>query len=761
MAVYDKYPPLRESEFAPDAHDEQRATYGIERWVGQDEALRRRDRQVEENIRMLAGQQWMVWNPWLMKFIDVTEWMSDDERRWRQRPVINRLLYWFIITHSRMTENPPIITWQPSNSDRMSAMLAEVADTIHKSTWREAGMQEVIDRLVAWLIPSGRAHLQSVYDATIGDLKPWVNDAMLPILGPDGQPVYDAGTGQPAELPAEGVPYGPDGRPLAHYTTEGALNITGEPHVAREGAIRVDVMSALQVRGQWGPMPWHEKRWHMTRSFLTPEECWELFQQDIPADTNPGAGAGTNPGFLERVLFGTGYYGAATNKPGSEFSTQPHKENYVEVLTLWEKPCAFDRMVENRESPGGRLLVVARHTKRVLRDGPRPFRFRYTSGIRSFDFVNLPGRPSGTTPQEMLNGLQRTYNRFYAQIMENANLIANPIATIDQASGLQQVESTNKPGARYTVNKRPGVKAFEYVDPPALGRDVYQSHALLKGEMQDLGHIEGAEGAPPTEDPSGKLVRELRFNSDRFLGSPSRRMVEELARMDEDWVAIYAETWDEEKVIEYAGEDTIPRTLTVYPDLFRQGACKAVPDIESMLPESRGERQNKVFQLWQAGAWGLPQSPQAITKFLELARFPHIGRMAWPGGVHIVTAMQENGEFVRGASWKDVPVLDVYDDAMHLYVHETFMASPDYLKLPPDQQQNLAVHRQMHQRSQMLKLVRQARQQVAVSAAAGLNPDGTPAGGGGGGGGGGGESPPGPEPRDNPQGNVVEDREGA
>src|SRR5258705_11848921 len=126
-------------------------------WRQQDHALRRRDRQIEENIRVLAGQHWTIWNPWLQKFMDVSEWMTDDERRWRQRPVVNRVLYWVILTPARLTENPPILTFQPSNADRISADLAGGQDTIFKSKRRGRGREEGIDDLEAWPGPGARA----------------------------------------------------------------------------------------------------------------------------------------------------------------------------------------------------------------------------------------------------------------------------------------------------------------------------------------------------------------------------------------------------------------------------------------------------------------------------------------------------------------------------------------------------------------------------------------------------------------------------
>lgn len=696
-------PPLRASPFEPDNLDARRAEYVKRLWHGQDELLRRRDRQVEENIRMLCGQHWSVYNPFLQKFIDVTQWMTDDERRWRQRPVVNRVLYWYILTHARLTENPPIITFQPSTSDRFDAELAEVADTIFKTKWREVGMSEVLDRLMAWMIPGGRAHLMSVVDPRLGDIVTYRGPAVLSLDDPAGGP--------PIQRVVDNVPHDQDGNPLAELTPDGQVQETGEAYAEREGGLRVDVLSCLEVRGQWGPQPWHEKSWHMVRSFLTPEEIWELFGVEVPPDST--VDGSDDPGYLRRLLFGTGFFGASSSRPGSELSTQPIKEGYVEVLSLWQRPSPFPGMQQTEQSPGGRLLVATKD--RCLRDGARPFAFAAASSIRTFDFVRVMGRPSGTSPQEMLNPINRSVDRMIAQILEHSNLVSNPIALIDQTSGLQNVEFTNKPGAQYTATRRQGVPAIEYIAPPNLGRDVYNAHQMMVSELEKLGNVEGAEGRPPTTDPSGRLIKELRYNSDRFLGSTARRTVEELARMGDDWRVIHGAIWTMEKVIEYAGEDSVPRTVAVYPELFKRGKVNAIPDIESMLPESRDERIQRVNEMYQLGAFGMPGSPPAVQKWLEMARFPHLGRAAWPGGVHIVTAQQENGKLVRGTPAAEIPVLEWYDHQVHLMVHENFMSTPEYLRLSPEIQAAFVLHRQLHERAMMARVLQDLQKQVVMA----------------------------------------------
>jgi len=716
MRPYEGVPPLRADPFTADAGDAKRIAWASKLWHSQDELLRQRDRQVEESIRMLAGKHWSVYNPWLQKFLDITEWMTDEEKRWRQRPVINRVLYWYILTHSRLTENPPIITFLPSTGDAEDAALAEVADTIFKTRWRDVGMQEVIDRLMAWMIPGGRAHLMSVFDPRKGPLVTYEQPAALSLVGPDGQPVMHPETGQPIQRSFDKVPFDAQGNPLAQLTQDGLQPILGpdgqpqQPHSEREGDLRVDVLSCLEVRGTWGPQPWHEKPTHMVRSFLSPEEIGDLFGVEVQADA--AGGGQDDPGYLRRLLFGSGFFGAASARTGAELDARSESEGFVEVLSIWQRPCEFEGMEESQDSNGGRLTVVTKD--RVLRDGARPFRFKSASSVRTFDFVNVMGRPSGTSPQEMLNPINRAANRMMANILEHGNLVSNPIALLDQHSGLQNAEFTNKPGARYTVTRRPGIPAMEWMPPPNLGRDVYNAYTQLFSELEKLGNVEGAEGTPPAADSSGKLVQELRYNSDRFLGSTSRRTVEELGRMADDWITIFGQVWNIEKVIEYAGEDTIPRTISVYPELFKEGKVHVVPDVESMLPESRSERISRVNQMYQMGAFGMPGSPPAVQKWLEMARFPHLARSAWPGGVHVTTAQQENGKMVRGQPADAIPIYEWYDSAVHLQVHDQFMASPDFLKFPPQVQEQFVIHRTLHVQALQAQQMQAAMQQAEL-----------------------------------------------
>lgn len=706
-------PPLREDPFEPDGHDDERVAWIKSLWHSQDDLLRGRDRQVEENVRMLCGQHWIVWSDLRQRFIDVAEMLEDDEKRWRHMPVLNRLFLWFMLIHARMTENPPVLTWQPG-PDRIDAMLAEVADPIYKHVWSDTDMIEVLGRLFSWLIPSGTAYLKSRIDPTKGPAIEAKGPAILELLDASGDPVMGP-SGEPIRRMADEVPFDEHGDPRARlFEAEGgdvAFEPTGDPHVFHEGGIEVDVLTCLQVRGEWGPAPWHKKAWHCHRSLLTPLQAWETFGVELEPDVR--GEQSEDLGIIWRLLHGSGLFGAADGDRHQQ--TDATQSEFVTIYEAWFPPGRTPGTQMSPTNPGGRLVIVTGNGE-VLRDGPRTAKFKHVSPIREFGFVNLPGRPHASTPQEMLNGPVRTRNRLHAQILQHATLLSNPRQVANRDAGLDEGDLTNRPGetiwaSRDRIGDAPVV---EYVQAPNLGRDVYDAADRLKDEVDELGQVRGTEGAPPTEDASGELVKELRFNADRFIGSTMKAAVIELGRLAEDWMAMLPTIWDEEKVISVAGEDGIARTITVFPRLFEQGNVDVEPEIESMLPESRGERQQRVLRMYERGMFGEPGTPEAINAYFDLARFPHMSRAVRPGGIDRTTAEQNVGKLLQGTPATEIPIFEWYDHGVHLHVLERFMKSPEYLKLDVQVQHQFVVYRRLLQQAQFVTQLQQARQDMAL-----------------------------------------------
>lgn len=705
-------PPFRADPFTPDASDGARVQFVKTLYHSQDDVLRPWEREVEDNVKMLAGLQWTVFSQSLGHYVDVTRWMDDAERRWRQRPVINRLMYWFMLTHARLTENPAIVSYQPATADEHDAQLAEVADPIGKYIWRCGQMTDVNDAMMAWLIAAGQAEILTTVDPNRGEWETWQGPAVLSLDTPQG----------PIERVIENAPYDAQGNPLVQLTGPDEYTETGAPHVERQGEIAFEVPCPLQVRGEWGPTLWPRKSWHSMLSFQRVAEVEARWGIKVAPETSGGSLAMSME--LTRLMYGSGWFGAAGASLGSEGTAVNLREGRVPVYTLFQAPEATNEMMrETDESPGGRMIVVV--GSKVAYDGPRPARFPNCSPIERFHFVNLPGRNTGTTPLEMLKPMQRSYNRGAAQLLEHRNLQANPMMVIDQLSGIKAKSITNKPGQMVYVNRRPNVPAMDYLNPPSMPADVWRLQEALKSEMQDLGNIEGAEGRIPAQDASGELVNQLRSNADRFLGPTLRRAPDGYARVMAAAFAWVPVIWPREKIITVSGEDQALQTIQLIPELFEYAHVNIVADVTSMLPETLSEKRQRVDMMYGNGLFGPPGSPSAILKYSEVAHMPSMQRALLPGGRDVIMARQENAKLAQGTPATEIPLFEWYDDEVHLMVLEQHMKGPEFLKHPPGIQLNFVIHRMMHLQRLQAQQAAQMQQQLALQAAsaAAADPD--------------------------------------
>lgn len=710
-------PPIRENPSEEDGFDGERVRYGWGLWDGQTAALLQRDRQIELNVRFLCGEQDIYWSETQQQFVNIETYLTDDQRSRGTLPRMNRLVTWFVQCKARMVENPPILTFLPG-PDQIDADLAETMDVLFKAQWRDLGMTDVHDQVAAWNLCAGSAYVESRIDATTGEPQEMIGEAQVPVIAPDGQPIPNPETGEPWFLTIPGIPLNEQGEPqaVAVMGPEGPqVEVTGPPHVTRS-ALVPEVYSPLSVRGEWGEQPWHRKRWHAKRAFLTPDEVFDRYGKRVQP-TALGIQVTTGTGALERLQFGSGYFGAVMNLWGAQTAgPMTTADQFVEVLCLWEAPNdATEGYAQTPDNPGGRYLCLTRNE--VLWDSNRALPYPYTSPIREFRFLNVPGRPSGTTLMEFLLPIQRTYNRTWGSIQAHVQLVTNPMGLIANGSGLDATEITNQPGMKYQVNRQPGIPAWEWLEPPTLGREVFDQLGLLLKEINDIGSLNGTDAAEPiSSDSSGKLVEELRFNSDRFIGPTMRAWVEEYGRLAEDWMVIFPVLWPTEKIIRYAGEDNVARTLSVLPMMFEGGKVNVQPDVESMLPEGRGERQAKARQLFDMGLLTGPE-------YMEISRFPNQSRFnQLSGGVERATAQQIVGKLLQG----DANAVGLwhpwYTPPLHLDVLQQFIASPEYLKLGPPAQKLFADRWLFLQNMMMQYVATQQQNQQALAPDAGAPP---------------------------------------
>lgn len=714
---------LRQVPDQEDPLDAERVDMVVRRWKAQDQAYLGFAKTVEEHIRMLSGRQWDVWSDIYGRFVDVLQFMTEDERKHRMRPVMDYLGYWFLLTLSKATENQPQISFLPATSDRLDAMLAEVMDPIWKTLFQEMDMDHVIERAAAWKLVAGEVYFLTRVDFQAGAKRQLIGPAVLQLDRGDGQ--------APIERVAGAVPFGKDGSPLAQLVPDPdhpddpeafGYDVTGEPYEDLEGSPKVDALCPLQVRAQWGQhIPWRDKRWMAHEWFLLPEQVKEQFGADVDPDHVVGTDE-QSPGYLERMLFGTGYFGASRGDPTATTTSTEAKlhEGYVRGITMWEKPIPGLTDATDDHDPGGRLLVVAPGANKVLWDSKRPFKTECAGPIRRSVFIDIPGRPNGTTILERLTPLQKRLNRVEAQVAEHTNLCTNPILLVHDACGIDDDEWVARPGVIITHGYNgPGTPA-QWLAPPPLSPDVWRHKSDIREQMFVIGSMMGNQSSAPTKNASGDLIQELRFNADRPVQPLMKNLVIAISDVAQDVQAILPTIWDQEKVISYAGADNVVRTVTVLPEMF-QGRTRVTPSIEAATAGSKTARRAEVTQMWQMGAFGDPADPAARKQYLELVNYPDLTRAARDGGVDRVMAEHNLGRLVRGEQAAAIPILEVYDLGVHLMVVESFMKAPEYLQQDPPIQTQFVLYRQaimVAQEVQQMNKIDRAMPLAAKQAAA-------------------------------------------
>lgn len=712
--------PVRQEPCTPDVYDSQRIELVKKRWHGQDAAYLGYARTVEEHIRMLSGRQWDVWSDMMGRFVDVLQWFSEDEKRWRQRPVMDYLGYWFMLTLSKATENPPVISFLPATSDRIDAMLAEVMDPIWKTCFDEMQVESRLIRTAAWQLVAGACYLMTRVEFDDGPQKQLIGPAVLSLDRPDGSTI---------ERPVDSVPYDQQGNPLAKLMEdpenpgEYGYDVTGEPWQQREGMPRLEVLCPLEVRSQWGQqIAWEDKQWIIHRWFLTPNEVERRWGVQCEPDCYPSDDE-QGPGYLERMLFGTGYFGATRNDPHGQFAdtTIRAREGYICGYTLWEKPDPkHTPRNEEAHEAGGRLLVVTGH--KVLWDSTRPFATECAGPIRYVPFLEIPGRPMAATPLEKMVPLQKRLNRIEAQIAEHTNLCTNPVLLVHDAAGIDDDEWVARPGVVIPHGYNGTGHAAEWLAPPGLSADVWRHKQDVKEQLFIIGSMSGSEAGPaPTPNASGELVEQLRYNADRPLAPLTRNLVIAMADVAEDLLVILPTIWTEEKLLAYAGTDNVVRTVTVLPEMWT-GRVNVRPSVESAAAESKQRKQERLIQLYQLGAFGNLMDPvqqqKATKQLLDMLAFPDLNRAMRPGGVDRVMAEHNLGRLVRGDPAQEIPILEVYDIGVHLEVTEGYMKSPEYVEStePPIQQQ-FAVYRELLMMAGMSQAMNQIQRTAPLAEA--------------------------------------------
>lgn len=657
-------------------------------------------RQVEENVRNLAGYQYDAYIPELQEFVNLAQFFVPSDERWRRFPVVNWLTQrFFLQAIAKLTENPPVLGAMPATSDQRDAETAQIVDPWLKYQWHRMGMAEKLYGSYGWLLTAGAFWHKYWWDPNAGPSETWTADAVLTVLG-ETRVYTDA-------------PYviGPDGQPTPHVLTDESGQMAldgngqpqfGDPHRQPLGDLNCSVIPPTSIVTPYGPeAPW-EKPWLQHEYYLTPETVWERFQVDCEGETEFSGPDDGYDDLLRRMEY-TSYYGNPANPEaniGLFFGTgQPEPtEGMVRVIERWIRACP--------QYPQGRLMICA--GQQQAQDDINPYvtpqRSKVVVPFHYFPKPGLPFRQEGHMDLENLIPVARAKNRAFGGMLDASALNEQPIRLVNiNAVSDDQDDKLNQPGG-IVYHNGTAPDPVRYLTPPALPQHLKDMDSLLTEELEGMGGISAPPSAPVSSDPSGELLREQRFDADRPWGATLRYHGEEWARAGQTMLDIAAVCQSDERFITIAGEDQIARFLTVRPEMF-EGQVHVRCSPESAVLETRQDKQNRLLNLFVTMSKLPPPLAQSLAKTLNV---PDIQRAILPNAQAWSTAQQNLAWMWQ--TGQVAPVLPEQDHQTFIQTVTEWQQRPEWQTATPQQQQALRNYVTLHK----LQMADQALQNAAL-----------------------------------------------
>jgi hypothetical protein len=656
-------------------------------WGRWEDANRAWWRQVEENVRMLSGAQYDYFIETLGESVDLSRWFLSPDERWRQAPVFNWLQHYYKLTLAKLTENLPMVTFMPATADYKDSVMARVMDPIWRYEWNQMAMPQKMFHLYGWVIAAARAVTKLRWDPDRGPIQEFRGPAIFQQLQQSGimteRTIQDAPWTKNAQGGFEpNVVRDADGQPIMDPDGDPRF---GDPYTSRIGDMAFDVITPTSLIVPHGPEMFWEKPWY-THKYLAPvEEIERRFNVRVEPDeisTDDDLGLklayGANYGMPDHAIY--------THGLGSVQGEV--LKGYVELYEHW-RPELPGHPTQSR----GRLILVCKE-RTVLYDDTNPFWVdqKHEHAIipfDAFDAIPVPWRNEGAGDLEILNPIQRAFNRRMHGSLDSADFHEQPITFYNEnALDDEQIAKLQIPGSYVAANFSVG-EPFKRFDAPGLPRGSIEMTDRLQSWMQMLGSQPfGSEGLPVTQDASGELQREVRFDTDRVWGATVRYHSYIWSMVAEKMAGIMSSCMEDERLLSLAGQDQAPEFIMVQPEMFR-GRVNVYPNPESQVLESRQERQNRVIAL--VGAQLI--APDAALRVLN---YPDVNRAIRPGGGGPAYAMaqQEHVELLVGQL---SPVLPEHDHALHMAVHLEYMQTVAFRDLDPQRQELFRTHLMFHQ----------------------------------------------------------------
>lgn len=685
-------------------NDDKAASTVQELWAAWQQIRRPWLREVEENVRMLAGRQYDEYIPELGRFEDVSQyWMSGDEA-WRQEPVFNWVgQVWFPSTLGKLTENVPILGAIPATSDSRDQGTAAIFDPVFRYEWDQMGMARRYWDLQGWQLSAGRGIVWLRIDPRRGPSE--TTTAPATVQMPDGTSV------QLAAAPYFKAPDGTWQVGVAADPVTGELRQTHPVGRQWMGDLACDIPNPTSVLLPYGPGDKQRPAFVMREYLKHVDEIRAEFGLTV----EPDVGSGSADDLLYAMSYTSPYAMPGIGDPNGLLVRNQAPSNVVvngmaRVRDYW---CPATEAEGN-----GRLLQVCQ--TKTLSDGENPY---VGPGALNepvipcyvFDRPLFPWRQEGSTDLEGLKPVNRAMNRRMAALMDAVDYFEQPTRMINQDAITDRNPNFGVRGGEVRFSGAVGEPAF-YLQPPALPQSSLDLVTVLRDWAQMLGHTVPSIGTVANDSRSGELLQQERFDADRPIGSSLRQNSYVWAEFGEGMMHLMGVLMQGQgpRLLNLAGEDNAATYLSVESQMF-DGRINVRPSPENAELETKPAKQARIAAVMQQVAELSAVDPALGQMFAKAVGYPDVIKALRPGGEAYSVQVRELMDMVQSGA--PAIVLPDDDDATHLAVLLDHQQTLAYRKYSPQVQTAIGLHKLMHEANASRKTVQQAQQAAMVQMA--------------------------------------------
>lgn len=637
------------------------------------------ERNWHQNIQFYQGNQWIAWDQ------NLSQWRTRSALEQRVRYKANLVSSYVMTRASKLLRDKPFLVVNPATGEPEDIEIAQGSTRILRYIWDYLKVQgEALPDFIIDLLLFGTGCLKVYYD---------------PAAGP--RMAFDAKDADLADTELE------DGKVFSHAI----------------GEVAVESVSPYYLYPDPSADSWKDIRWVMDARRLSLDEI--RYQYPEKGRQVQDVGEPNQPEYFRDLI--RGYSGSQRDS----YNALERPVPAAVLKELWVKP--------NHQYPKGYHVISSGNV--ILKSEELP---EWTGGEIPYYFLvdrKVPQRIWGSALTDDLRDINKTRNRHVSQIIENANLVGNPIIRNPTGSRVKGTDFQGKPGVIWQYMPTAGGHKPEFVTPPTLPNYVQD----LPDRLEQDGHIVTGMNEPTMRASAPTNVRTASGLAALLKTDDSRQAVSVqmfsscLSLVGSAVLRVVASEYKEERIAKIVGEKD-----QVFVFRFKgediEGDNAGIPGANYYDVEIRvdtGHRSKEATQqfLLQAAQLGLINLADDEER-RKLLRMLDVGAAddAVFGEISIPEAQprQENA-WMSSLSDEDyqvrvesgVMVPHEWDDHdVHVRTHREYMQRVEFLRLPPERWIRFQDHVAHHQTLIQQQMVEQQLQAMAGGGGNGAQPPG-------------------------------------